>query len=109
MVGQQSGWLVIDALWVTREVRVGSGIGARHASAAVDAGGGSMKTAARTSFREDKFPPVFKALIVVGLIVNVAFLLGIPFPRRGALDTIAVAAILIGNAYIFLFRYCGRW
>jgi hypothetical protein len=45
----------------------------------------------------------------VGLIVNVAFLLGIPFPRRGALDTIAVAAILIGNAYIFLFRYRGRW
>jgi hypothetical protein len=83
--------------------------GLEAASAAVDAGSGSMQTAARTSFREDKFPPVLKALIVVGLIVNVAFLLGIPFPRRGALDTIAVAAILIGNAYIFLFRYRRRW
>jgi hypothetical protein len=72
-----------------------------------DAKGGS--TAPRRSFREDKFPPVLKALIVLGLVLNVAFLFGFPFPRRGAIDTIAAAAILIGNIYIFLIRYRRRW
>jgi hypothetical protein len=72
-----------------------------------DAKGGS--TAPRRSFREDKFPPVLKTLIVLGLILNIAFLFGFLFPQRGPIDTIAVAAILIGNAYIFLIRYRRRW
>jgi hypothetical protein len=76
-------------------------------TAAPDAEGGP--TAPRRSFREDKFPPVLKALIVLGLVLNVAFLLGFPFPRQGAIDTIFGVGILIGNAYIFLFRYRRRW
>jgi len=68
-----------------------------------------MNTGARRSFREDKFPPVLKPLIVLGLVLNVAFLFGFPFPRRGAIDTVAAAAILIGNIYIFLIRYRRRW
>ena len=82
--------------------------GITAATSAGEAGGGSM-TAARGSFHEDKFPAALKALIVLGIILNVAFLFGIPFPRRGGVDTIAVAAILIGNMYIFLIRYRRRW
>jgi hypothetical protein len=74
-----------------------------------DDGAGSMNTGARRSFREDKFPPVLKALIVLGFILSIAFLVWIPGPRWGVLDTIALAAILIGNVYIFLIRYRRRW
>ena len=48
-------------------------------------------------------------MIVLGFILGIAFLVWIPGRRWGALDTIAVAAILIGNAYIFLIRYRRRW
>jgi hypothetical protein len=78
------------------------------AASAGDAEPASM-TAARSSFRQDKFPAALKALILLGLILNIAFLFGFPFPHRGPIDTIAAAAILIGNAYIFLIRYRRRW
>ncbi len=83
--------------------------GLRAEASAGGTGGESVNPAARRAFREDKFPVALKTLIVLGLIVNVALLFGIPFPRRGAIDTIAVAAILFGNAYIFLIRYRRRW